>query len=83
MEISNRAARFHYEIKDRYIAGMVLTGSEIKSIREGKVSFNDSFCYFQGDELYVKNLHIAEYKNATYANHDPLRERKLCCKSEN
>ncbi|QOR76049.1 MAG: SsrA-binding protein SmpB [Thermoflavifilum sp.] len=77
MEISNRAARFHYEIKDRYIAGMVLTGSEIKSIREGKVSFNDSFCYFQGDELYVKNLHIAEYKNATYANHDPLRERKL------
>ncbi|PJJ76137.1 SsrA-binding protein [Thermoflavifilum aggregans] len=77
MEISNRPAWFHYEIKDRYIAGMVLTGSEIKSIREGKVSFNDSFCYFQGDELFVKNLHIAEYKNATYSNHDPLRERKL------
>ncbi|MBX5439464.1 MAG: SsrA-binding protein SmpB [Thermoflavifilum sp.] len=77
MEITNRSAWFHYEIKDRYIAGMVLTGSEIKSIREGKVSFNDSFCYFQGDELFVKNLHIAEYKNATYTNHDPLRERKL------
>jgi SsrA-binding protein len=77
MEITNRAAWFHYEIKDRYIAGMVLTGSEIKSIREGKVSFNDSFCYFQGNELFVKNLHIAAYKNATYANHDPLRERKL------
>ncbi|SFV34383.1 SsrA-binding protein SmpB [Thermoflavifilum thermophilum] len=77
MEISNRSAWFNYEIKDRYIAGMVLTGSEIKSIREGKVSFNDSFCYFQGDELFVKNLHIAEYKNATYSNHDPLRERKL------
>ncbi|MCL6523107.1 MAG: SsrA-binding protein SmpB [Thermoflavifilum sp.] len=77
MNIINRAARFHYEIIDRYIAGMVLTGPEIKSIREGKVSFNDSFCYFQDDELYVKNLHIAEYKNATHIHQDPLRERKL------
>lgn len=56
---------------------MVLTGTEIKSIRGGKVSFNDSFCYFSKGELFVKSLHIAEYSHGTYANHDPLRERKL------
>lgn len=56
---------------------MVLTGTEIKSIRGGKVSFNDSFCYFSKGELFIKSLHIAEYKFGTYANHDPLRERKL------
>ena len=56
---------------------MVLTGTEIKSIRGGKVSFNDSFCYFSKGELYVKSLHISEYSHGTYANHDPLRERKL------
>jgi len=56
---------------------MVLTGTEIKSIRTGKVSFNDSFCYFSKGELFVKSLHIAEYSHGTYANHDPLRERKL------
>lgn len=54
-----------------------MTGTEIKSIRGGKVSFNDSFCYFSKGELFVKSLHIAEYKFGTYANHDPLRERKL------
>lgn len=56
---------------------MALTGTEIKSIRSGKVSFNDSFCYFSKGELYVKSLHIAEYSHGSYANHDPLRERKL------
>lgn len=56
---------------------MVLTGTEIKSIREGKVSFNDSFCYFTKGELFVKSLHIAEYSHGSYANHDPIRERKL------
>jgi SsrA-binding protein len=56
---------------------MVLTGSEIKSIRNGKVSFNDSYCYFHKGELWVKSLHIAEYVNAGYAGHDPTRERKL------
>lgn len=56
---------------------MVLTGTEIKSIRGGRVSFNDSFCYFSKGELFVKSLHIAEYSHGTYANHDPLRERKL------
>ncbi|MGE7775698.1 SsrA-binding protein SmpB [Chitinophaga caseinilytica] len=76
-ELRNRSAYFEYAIEDKYIAGLVLTGTEIKSIRGGKVSFNDSFCYFSKGELFVKSLHIAEYKFGTYANHDPLRERKL------
>jgi len=56
---------------------MVLTGTEIKSIREGRVSFNDSFCYFSKGELFVKSMHIAEYSHGSYTNHDPVRERKL------
>ena len=58
-------------------AGMVLTGSEIKSVRLGKVSFNDSYCLFVKGELWVKSLHIAEYVNAGYASHEPTRDRKL------
>jgi len=75
--IKNRPATFEYAIEDRVTAGMVLTGSEIKSVRNGKVSFNDSYCYFHRGELWVKSLHIAEYVNAGYAGHDPTRERKL------
>lgn len=75
--IKNRPATFEYAIEDRLTAGMVLTGSEIKSIRNGKVSFNDSYCFFSKGELWVKSLHIAEYVNAGYAGHDPTRERKL------
>ncbi|QHS58999.1 SsrA-binding protein SmpB [Chitinophaga agri] len=76
-ELKNRSAYFEYAIEDKYIAGMVLTGTEIKSIRGSRVSFNDSFCYFNKGELFVRSLHIAEYSHGTYANHDPLRERKL------
>jgi len=75
--IKNRPATFEYAIEDRMTAGMVLTGSEIKSVRNGKVSFNDSYCFFHDGELWVKSLHIAEYVNAGYAGHDPTRERKL------
>jgi SsrA-binding protein len=75
--IKNRPATFEYAIEDKLTAGMVLTGSEIKSIRNGKVSFNDSYCYFHKGELWIKSLHIAEYVNAGYAGHDPTRERKL------
>jgi SsrA-binding protein len=75
--IKNRPATFEYAIEDRMTAGMVLTGSEIKSVRLGKVSFNDSYCLFIKGELWVKSLHIAEYVNAGYASHDPTRERKL------
>lgn len=56
---------------------MVLTGSEIKSVRNGKVSFNDSYCYLQDGEMWVKSLHISPYVNAGYAGHDPVRDRKL------
>ena len=75
--IKNRPATFEYAIEDRLTAGIMLTGSEIKSIRNGKVSFNDSYCYFHKGEVWLKNLHIAEYVNAGYAGHDPVRERKL------
>ena len=76
-EQKNRSAYYEYAIEDKYVAGMVLLGTEIKSIRGGKVSFNDSFCYFNKGELYVKSLHIAQYSHGTSSNHDPLRERKL------
>lgn len=76
-EQKNRSAYYEYAIEDKYVAGMVLLGTEIKSIRGGKVSFNDSFCYFNRGELYVKSLHIAQYSHGTSSNHDPLRERKL------
>lgn len=75
--IKNRPATFEYAIEDRLTAGLVLTGSEIKSIRNSKVSFNDSYCLYQKGELWVKSLHISEYVNAGYASHDPTRERKL------
>lgn len=78
MEIKNRSAYFEYFIEDKNTAGIVLTGTEIKSLRQGKASFNDAYCYFTSKgELFVKSLHIAEYTHGTYANHDPLRERKL------
>ncbi len=77
MEISNRKAYHEYFFEAKYIAGIVLTGTEIKSLRSGKASFNDSYCYFHKGELYVKSLHIAEYSFGTYTNHEPLQERKL------
>lgn len=77
MEIKNRSAFFEYQIDDKYDAGMVLTGTEVKSLRSGKVSFNDSYCIFQDGELFIKSLHISEYELGTYANHNPVRDRKL------
>jgi len=75
--IKNRPATFEYAIEDRLKAGIVLTGSEIKSVRAGKVSFNDSYCLFDNGELWVKSLHIAEYVNAGYAGHIAVHDRKL------
>jgi len=77
MEISNRKAYHDYHIDDKYTAGIVLTGTEIKSLREGKASFNDSFCAFQKGELFIRSLHISEYNFGTIHNHEPLQERKL------
>ena len=76
-ELRNRSAYHEYFIEDKYDAGMVLVGTEVKSLREGKASFNDSFCYFQKGELWVKSLYISEYSHGTANNHDPVRERKL------
>ena len=76
-EISNRSASYHYAIEQRLVAGMVLLGTEIKSLRQGKASFNDSYCFMQQGELWIKSLHIAEYSHGTSNNHDPVRERKL------
>ncbi|MBD0295459.1 MAG: SsrA-binding protein [Flavisolibacter sp.] len=77
MEIKNRSAYFEYYIDDKYVAGIILTGTEVKSLRAGKASFNDSYCIFQKGELWVKSLHIAEYTHGTFNNHEPLQERKL------
>ena len=77
MEISNRKAYHDYFFEAKYIAGIVLSGTEIKSLRNGKASFNDSFCFFNKGELFVKSLYIAEYSFGTYNNHNPVQERKL------
>jgi SsrA-binding protein len=75
--IKNRPATFEYAIEDRLTVGIVLTGSEIKSVRNGKVSFNDSYCLFNKGELWIKSLYIAEYVNAGYAGHEAVHDRKL------
>lgn len=76
--ISNRSAYFEYQITDKYVAGIVLQGTEVKALREGRASLKEAFCYLTpAGELYVKNMHIGEYSHGSYANHEPLRERKL------
>jgi SsrA-binding protein len=77
MEIKNRSAYFEYFIDNKYDAGMVLQGTEVKSLRDGKASFNDSYCLIHKGEVWVKNLHIAEYSHGSVNNHDPMRDRKL------
>ena len=77
VEIKNRRASFDYEFLETYQAGIVLTGTEIKSIRAGKASLAYSFCYFNNGELYVKNMHVADYWWGTWGKHDPRRDRKL------
>ncbi|MFC2080123.1 SsrA-binding protein SmpB [Bacteroidota bacterium] len=77
INIKNRKAFHDYELIERFQAGIQLVGTEIKSIRMGKVSLSDSYCIFHGTELYVRGLQIAEYAWASYNSHDPGRERKL------
>lgn len=76
-EIKNRSAYYEYFIDAKYEAGIVLLGTEVKSLRQGKASFNDSYCLIHKGELWLKSLHIAEYSHGTVNNHDPLRDRKL------
>ena len=75
--IQNKKARRDYEIIEDFTAGMVLQGSEIKSIRMGKASIKEAYCYIKDGELWIRNMHISPYEEASYENHEPLRERKL------
>jgi SsrA-binding protein len=77
IEIKNRSAFHEYFIDGKYEAGMVLLGTEVKSLRAGKASFNDSYCVIHQGEIWIRSLHIAEYSHGTVNNHDPVRERKL------
>lgn len=77
VNIKNKRANFDYEITDTYVAGIVLTGTEIKSIREGRASLTDTYCLVEGNEVWVKNMHVAEYSFGSYNNHQVRRDRKL------
>ena len=77
IEIKNRSAYHEFFIDAKYEAGMVLLGTEVKSLREGRASFNDSYCLVHKGEIWLKSLHIAEYSHGNANNHDPLRDRKL------
>ena len=77
INIRNKKASFDYELLDKYTAGIVLTGTEIKSIRAGKAGLTDSFCLFENGELWVKGMNINEYFYGSYNNHLPNRDRKL------
>lgn len=77
IEIKNKKAAFEYYLMEEFSAGIVLTGTEIKSIRAGKASLNEAYCAFTGHELFIRNMHVAPYSHGTYNNHEPKRERKL------
>ncbi len=77
IRIKNKKASFEYYLEERYVAGIQLTGTEIKSIRNGKAQLTESYCYFRNNELFIKNMHINEYELGTIYNHEPKRDRKL------
>jgi len=77
INILNRKARHEYYLETEFVCGMVLLGTEIKSIREGKASLKEAYCYIKDGELFIKGMHIAEYKFGSYNNHEPKRDRKL------
>jgi len=77
VEIQNRRASFEYQFLETFTAGLVLQGTEIKSIRQGKANLTDAYCLFFQDELYVRNMHISTYEEGTHYNHEPLKDRKL------
>jgi SsrA-binding protein len=80
VNIRNRQAGYEYELLDKYVAGIVLTGTEIKSIREGQVNLQDGYCYFNNGEVFVKSITISPYSQGTHYNHEATRERKLLLK---
>jgi len=77
VSIKNRRASFEYAILDEYTAGLVLTGTEIKSIRHNKASIAEAYCTFVGDVLVIRNMHVEEYSHSSYFNHEPKRDRRL------
>lgn len=77
INISNRRAYFEFEILEKLTAGIMLTGTEIKSIREGKANINDGFCFIHKGGMYIRNMNIAEYSHGNIYNHDPIRQRTL------
>jgi len=80
INIRNRQATFQYELLDKFIAGIALRGTEIKSIREGKVNLQDGYCYFSKGEIFTKGINITPYAQGTHYNHEATRERKLLMK---
>lgn len=77
VDIKNKRAKFEYEFLDDFVAGIVLTGTEIKSIRNGKASITEAFCVLKKGELLIRNMYVAEYEAGSYNNHQPKRDRKL------
>ena len=77
VNMNNKKAKYDYSLLDKYTCGIVLTGNEIKSIRNSKASLNNAYCEFEGDELFVVNMHIDLYENSSETNYDPKRRRKL------
>ena len=77
VNINNKKAKYDYSLLDKYTCGIVLNGNEIKSIKNSKASLNNSYCEFEGDELYVINMHIDQYENSSELNYEPKRRRKL------
>ncbi|HYV93921.1 MAG TPA: SsrA-binding protein SmpB [Chitinophagales bacterium] len=82
IDIKNKKAFYEFEFLEKFVAGIVLTGTEIKSIREGKANLSDGWCYFAKGDLWVKNVNISIYEKGTHYNHEPLRPRKLLLKKK-
>lgn len=80
VNLKNKQAYYNYEILDKFQAGVVLLGTEMKSLRMSQANFTDGYCYFQGSELFMRGLHVSPYKQASFKNHEPDREKKLLLK---
>jgi SsrA-binding protein len=78
--ITNRKATFEYQIIEELVAGVVLMGTEVKSLRDGKASISEAYCHILNDEIFIREMHISDYKLIKHTNHEPLRERKLLLK---
>jgi len=77
LNIVNRKANFEYHVESKFTAGLVLNGTEVKSIRSGNANISDAFCILENNEILIRNMHISEFKQGSYNNHDPMRFRKL------